>query len=88
MGLFSKLSNLITAPEKRKSVTDPIEGYTLIKHYRNVEISSWDWIPADTPIGNKVIFMQEPTNRADPKAVLLVFVPQRKKFGYLFRGAM
>lgn len=67
-------------------VTTPIKGYTLKYHYENVEISSWDYIPRDVKIGNKVVFIQEPTNEADNKAVILVFVPQRKKFGYLYRG--
>jgi len=69
-------------------VTKPIKGYTLKYHYQDVEVSSWDYIPNDVKIGNRVVFIQEPTNEADPKAVLLCFVPQRKRFGYLFRGQM
>lgn len=71
-----------------KPVTEPIEGYTLKYHYKNVEVSSWDHIPRDVKIGNRVAFIQEKNNEADPKAVLLIFVPQRKRFGYLFRGKM
>lgn len=33
-------------------------------------------------------FIQEPSNEADNKAVLLMFVPQRRKFGYLYRGKL
>ena len=51
-----------------------------------MEVSSWDFIPNDVKIGNRVILLQEPTNPADDKAVLLMFVPQKKKFGYLYRG--
>lgn len=32
------------------------------------------------------MFIQEPTNPADEKAVLLMFVPQKSPFGYLYRG--
>ncbi len=71
-----------------KSVIEPIDGYTLRYHYKDVEITSWDWIPEDVKIGNRVIFIQEPTNPADDKAVMLMFVPQRRKFGYLYRGRM
>ena len=71
-----------------KSVTDPIEGYTLKYYYRNVEITSWDKIPYNAKIGNRVVFLQEPTNEYDDKAVRLMFVPQRIKFGYLYRGKM
>ncbi|MCR4645027.1 MAG: HIRAN domain-containing protein [Oscillospiraceae bacterium] len=71
-----------------KPVTEPIKGYTLKYHYHDVEISSWEMIPRDVKIGNRIIFLQEPTNEADPNAVLLMFVPQKKKLGYLFRGEM
>lgn len=75
-----------TPKEKISSITEPIKGYTLKYHYQDVEISSWDYIPNDVKIGNKVIFIQEPSNEADDKAVMLVFVPQKRKFGYLYRG--
>ena len=42
-------------------VTEPIEGYTLKYHYKDVEISSWEMIPRDVKIGNRIIFLQEPT---------------------------
>ena len=71
-----------------KPVTEPIEGYTLKYHYKNVEVSSWDRIPRDVKIGNRVAFIQEKNNEADKNAVLLMFVPQRKRFGYLFKGKM
>ncbi len=75
-------------PDESKSVTEPIDGYTLKYHYKDVEVSSWDYIPNDVKIGNRVVLIQEPTNEADDKAVLLMFVPQRRKFGYLYRGKM
>ena len=82
-----------TPPERMpdgpvKSVSEPIKGYTLKYHYKDVEVSSWDHIPYDVKVGNRVAFIQEKSNEADPKAVLLMFVPQRKRFGYLFRGKM
>lgn len=98
MGLFdifkSKQVSTSPAPPERmpdsepKSVTEPIDGYTLKYHYKDVEVSSWDYIPDDIKIGNRVVLIQEPSNEADDKAVLLIFVPQRKKFGYLFRGKL
>lgn len=72
----------------KKSVIEDIEGYKLVRHYHDVEISSWERIPNDVLVGNKVICIQEKTNPADPNAILLMFVPQRKKFGYLYRGKM
>lgn len=69
-----------------KAATDPIEGYTLKYHYEDVEITSWDRIPPGVKIGNRVVFVQEPTNPADDHAVRLMFVPQKCKFGYLYRG--
>lgn len=77
---------LLTEPIKKKSVIEPINGYTLKYHYENVEISSWEYIPKDIKIGNRIVFIQEPTNEYDNKAVLLMFVPQKKKLGYLYRG--
>lgn len=98
MGLFDifkskQASTPPTPPErmpdsKPKSVTEPIEGYTLKYHYKDVEVSSWDYIHDDIKIGNKVVLIQEPSNEVDNKAVLLIFVPQRRKFGYLFRGKL
>jgi len=92
MGISKFIKSLVTGiPQERlsedsKSVTELIEGYTLKYHYKDIEISSWDYIPQDVKIGNRVALIQEPTNEADDKAVLLMFVPQRKKFGYLYRG--
>ena len=92
MGISKFIKSLVTGiPQERlsedsKSVTEFIEGYTLKYHYKDIEISSWDYIPQDVKIGNRVALIQEPTNEADDKAVLLMFVPQRKKFGYLYRG--
>ena len=92
MGFFDFLSKKTasTPPERsseeKRSVTEPIDGYTLKYHYKDVEITSWDAIPRDVKIGNRVVLIQEPTNEADDKAVLLMFVPQRRKFGYLYRG--
>ena len=83
MGIFDFLKG-----EKPKSLTEPIDGYTLKYHYKDVEVTSWDSIPKDVKIGNRVVLIQEPTNEADDKAVLLMFVPQRRKFGYLYRGKM
>jgi hypothetical protein len=83
MGIFDFLKG-----EKPKSVTEPIDGYTLKYNYKDVEITSWNAIPNDVKIGNRVALIQEPTNIADNKAVLLMFVPQRRKFGYLYRGKM
>lgn len=100
MGISNFIKNLFSdskssseiPPERQsaenKSVTEPIEGYTLRYHYKDVEITSWDYIPRDVKIGNRVVLIQEPTNEADNKAVLLMFVPQRKKFGYLYRGKL
>lgn len=75
-------------PHKIKSAAEPIEGYTLKRWYKNVEISSWEHIPKDIEIGNRIVLIQEPTNEADSKAVMLLFVPQRKKLGYLYRGEL
>ena len=75
-----------TQTKKPSSVTDPIKGYTLKYHYHDVEITSWEYIQRDIQIGNRIVCMQEPTNEADDKAVMLMFVPQRKKLGYLYRG--
>lgn len=93
MGIFSflfKKEQQGGIPQERageiKPVTEPIEGYTLKYHYEDVEVTSWDFIPNDVKIGNRVILLQEPTNPADDKAVLLMFVPQKKKLGYLYRG--
>lgn len=74
--------------ETTKSVIDPIKGYTLCYHYEDVEITSWDYIPNDIEIGNRIVFIQEPENPVDDKAVRLMFVPQRRKFGYLYRGKL
>ncbi len=92
MGFSKFIKSLLTGvpqerlPDENKSVTEPIEGYKLKKHLKDVEISSWDYIPQDVKIGNRVVMIQEKTNKADNKAVLLMFVPQRRKFGYLYRG--
>lgn len=97
MGLFdiifkSKQASAPKTPPERipdnkpKSVTEPIDGYDLKYHYEDVEVSSWDYIPKDVKLGNRVIFIQEPTNKADNKAIILAFVPQRRKFGYLYKG--
>ena len=75
-------------PHKIKSVAEPIEGYTLKRCYKNVEISSWEHIPKDIEVGNRIVLIQEPTNEADSKAVMLMFVPQRQKLGYLYRGKL
>ncbi len=75
-------------PHKIKSVAEPIEGYTLKRCYKNVEISSWEHIPKNIEVGNRIVLIQEPTNEADSKAVMLMFVPQRKKLGYLYRGKL
>ena len=103
MGIFDKVKKLLNTnitpppqqpisptpkPKKPSSVTDPIKGYTLKYHYQDVEISSWEYIPRDTQIGNRIVCIQEPNNEADNKAVMLMFVPQRKKLGYLYRGKM
>lgn len=71
---------------EKKSVVEDIEGYTLKYHYHDVEVTSWEYIPRDIKVGNRIICIQEPTNEADSKAVMLMFVPQRKKLGYLYRG--
>lgn len=73
-------------PNNQKSVIEPIKGYTLKYHYKDVEITSWEYIPKDIKIGNRVVLIQEPTNEADDKAVMLMFVPQKRKLGYLYRG--
>lgn len=94
MGIFDIFKSSANTPknpqeqlsEDKKSVTEPIDGYTLKYHCKDVEITSWDYIPKDVKIGNRIVLIQEPTNEADDKAVLLMFVPQRKKFGYLYRG--
>ncbi len=75
-------------PVERKPLLEPFEGYSLTYHYENVEISCWEYIPDDVKIGNRIVFMQEPTNEYDDKAVLLTLVPQRRKLGYLYRGKM
>ena len=74
--------------DEKKSVTEPIDGYTLKYHHKDVEITSWEYIPQDVKIGNQIVLIQEPTNEADDKAVMLLFVPQRKKLGYLYRGKL
>ena len=74
--------------DEQKTVIEQIDGYALRYLYKDVEISSWEYIPRDIKIGNRIIFMQEPTNEYDNKAVMLMFVPQRKKLGYLYRGKM
>lgn len=87
MGLSNIIKKLFKISEI-KSVAKPIEGYTLKHCYRHVQISSWEYIPKDIKIGNRIVLIQEPTNEADSKAVMLMFVPQRKKLGYLYRGEM
>jgi hypothetical protein len=91
MGFWRFLGNILpqnvdNTTEKIADITNPISGYTLTEHLRNVQIASWEFIPSEIKPGNKVVLIQEPTNEADDKAVLLMFVPQRKKFGYLYRG--
>lgn len=99
MGLSNFIKNLFSgskasleiSPERMpdsepKSVTEPIEGYTLKYHYKDVEVTSWDHIPRDIKIGNRVILIQEQSNEVDDKAVLLMFAPQRRRFGYLYKG--
>lgn len=71
---------------EKKSVVEDIEGYTLKYNYHDVEVTSWEYIPRDIKVGDRIICIQEPTNEADSKAVMLMFVPQRKKLGYLYRG--
>lgn len=94
MSLSKFIKSLVTGipqdklQDEEKSVTEPIDGYTLKYHYKDVEVTSWDYIPKDVKIGNRVVLIQEPTNEADDKAVLLMFVPQRRKFGYLYRGKL
>lgn len=72
--------------DAKKTVVEEIEGYTLKYNYHDVEVTSWEYIPRDIKVGNRIICIQEPTNEADSKAVMLMFVPQRKKLGYLYRG--
>lgn len=94
MGIIKRIKSAATGipserlPDENKSVTEPIEGYKLVEHYENVEISSWEHIPYGVKVGNRIILLQEPTNEADDKAVLLMFVPQKIKLGYLYRGKM
>ena len=102
MGLFDEAKKLIkqyhdeskvqqqrtqqSKSDEKKSVVEDIEGYTLKYHYHDVEVTSWEYIPRDIKVGNRIICIQEPTNEADNNAVMLMFVPQRKKLGYLYRG--
>lgn len=76
--------------EDRAKLLIPDNGYTLKYHYTDVEIC-WFLDRFKIPEcgikpGNRVIFYQEPNNPYDNKAVLLMFVPQKKPFGYLHRG--
>lgn len=88
-----KKTGRVIPPERRpdknsRPVTAPIEGYTLRYHYEDVEITSWDHIPEDARVGNRVILVQEPSNETDPEAVLLMLAPQKKRIGYLYRGEL
>ena len=78
--------------DDRNFLTIPDEGYYLKYHYTDVEVC-WFldkfYVPkGGIKAGNRVIFVQEPTNPYDAKAVLLMFVPQRAPFGYLHRGRL
>lgn len=96
--IFKNKSNHKTKPiecftisnEDRDSLKVPPNGYSLKYHYTDIEVC---WFLSRFKIpkgglkpGNRVIFVQEPTNPYDDKAVLLMFVPQRAPFGYLHRG--
>ncbi len=76
----------VISNEDRASLMLPDNGYSLAYHYKDVKIFWKDCIPRNVKAGNRVIFIQEPTNEYDSKAVLLMFVPQKAPFGYLFRG--
>lgn len=73
---------------RRNLAVEQIPGYTLKYTYNDVRVCSWEYIPRDIQIGNRVVLFQEPTNQYDPKAVRLMFVPQRKPFGYLYANGL
>ena len=66
-----------------KSVTEPIEGYTLKYHYHDVEGTRLGEIPNWAKVGNKVILTRVKDDEYYHNAVQLLLVPQRKRFGYM-----
>lgn len=96
MGLFSKLLN--RTPETKQTLSDyptenkaieQINGFELAYHYENVNICLWNGIvPDETKADNKIVLIQEKKNKADPRAILLLLVPQKKKIGYIYRGKL
>ncbi|MCD8308605.1 MAG: hypothetical protein LUD19_02025 [Clostridia bacterium] len=85
---FSVENAQVISEEDRAKLMIPDKGYSLAYHYTDVKVFWEDYIPNDVKAGNRVILIQEPTNEFDNKAVLLMFVPQKKKFGYLHRGKL
>lgn len=67
---------------------EEIPGYILKYTYNDVQACCWEYVPRDIQVGNRVVLFQELTNQYDPKAVRLMFVPQRRPFGYLYRGRL
>ncbi len=73
---------------RRNLAAEEIPGYTLKYTYNDVQACCWEYVPRDIQVGNRVVLFQEPTNPYDPKAVRLMFVPQRRPFGYLYTGRL
>lgn len=88
---ITKKPPLVISQMDRMTLKFPDEGYSLKYHYTDVEVcwfTNLFYLPKDVKAGNRVIFVQEPTNPVDDKAVLLMFAPQKAPFGYLKRGKL
>lgn len=76
-----------THSRRANTALENIEGFAVRYMYEDVDVCVWDSIiPPGTKPDNRIALIQEKDNKADPNAVLLLLVPQKKKLGYIYRG--
>lgn len=86
MGLFDIFKGSNSDQNSAPSVTEPIEGYTMINYYRNVEVRRLGIIPEGTKVGSRLILLYEPATKGKYETIALLLVPQKKLYGFIETG--
>lgn len=86
MSLFDIFKGNNSSQNSVSSVTAPIEGYTMINYYKNVEVRRLGSIPDGAKVGSKLALLYEPATKDQYETITLLLVPQKKVYGYIKMG--